>query len=243
MTSRRDDIVKEKFDRIAKDYDVQRRSLIPCYDDFYGIITRLADAKHPRPRILDIGAGTGLLTGYLFERYPAASFTLIDLSDEMLKIAKARFEGFEHFRYITANYLDYELEDTYDIVVSSLSIHHLNDSDKEALYGKIHGILNSGGVFINADQVSGPTPFSESAYQRHWREKINDSRLTQSEKEGARERMKMDRPATLEDNLKWLKDSGFEDVDVYYKYYNFAIVYGKRMDHIRDSGISHLQDI
>lgn len=115
----------------------------------------------------------------------------------------------------------------FDIVVSSLSIHHLEDIDKQKLYKKIYGALNNNGIFLNADQVIGPTSSIDRDYQRNWMEKIN-ANLSETEKEFIIERMKLDKPALLEDNLKWLDDCGFKDIDVYYKYYNFCIFYGKK---------------
>jgi tRNA (cmo5U34)-methyltransferase len=41
--------------------------------------------------------------------------------------------------------------------------------------------------------------------------------------------MELDKPASLADNFKWLEEIGFVDVDVYYKYYNFVVLYGKRV--------------
>ncbi|MGN7412821.1 hypothetical protein [Paenibacillus sp. SAF-068] len=29
--------VKQLFDKVAQNYDVQRKQLIPCFDDFYGM--------------------------------------------------------------------------------------------------------------------------------------------------------------------------------------------------------------
>ncbi|MBN2532548.1 MAG: hypothetical protein JXB88_06625 [Spirochaetales bacterium] len=57
--------IKETFDSIAITYDSQRRKIIPCFDDFYKIITNLTDSNINNPEILDIGAGTGLLTKFV----------------------------------------------------------------------------------------------------------------------------------------------------------------------------------
>ena len=59
-------------------------------------------------------------------------------------------------------------------------------------------------------------------------EKIQVGSLSESEKKIILDRMELDNPATLNDNLKWLKNIGYRDVDVYYKYYNFCIIYGKK---------------
>lgn len=40
---------------------------------------------------------------------------------------------------------------TYDLVFSSLAVHHLQDSDKQALVAEVHRILKPNGVFILVD--------------------------------------------------------------------------------------------
>jgi tRNA (cmo5U34)-methyltransferase len=84
-------VLKEKFDQGANEYDRQRNHIIPCLEDLYQVISDLATINILNPKILDLGAGTGLITSYLYDRYPEAQFTLLDLSEEMLNIAKERF--------------------------------------------------------------------------------------------------------------------------------------------------------
>lgn len=220
--------LKEKFDNNAELYDRQRRFVIPCFDDLYNVMADLAHGEAPVPKILDMGAGTGLLSLNLLKRHSNAEFTLIDLSEEMLKIAKNRFVNKANFKYITGDYVKYDFEDKYDIIASSLSIHHLKHQDIEFLYNKIYGLLNQGGIFLNADQVLAPTPANESKYQENWLEKIEYKGLDEQERLSIFDRMKLDNPATLEDNLKWLKNCGFKDVDVFFKYYNFVVLYGRK---------------
>ncbi|AUB57602.1 MAG: class I SAM-dependent methyltransferase [Methanobacterium sp.] len=222
-------LLKEKFSQGAEEYDRQRKHVIPCLEDLYQVTSDLANVNTAKPRVLDLGAGTGLLTSYLHNRYPEGDFILLDLSEEMLKIARTRFENLPYFHYVVADYLEHELEGEFDIVVSSLSIHHLENHEKRFLYDKVYQHLNSGGLFINADQVMGPSPANEKEYYRNWLEKIEMGSLSESEKNTILDRMKLDKPASLADNLKWLEEIGFVDVDVYYKYYNFVVLYGKRI--------------
>lgn len=222
------DPLRASFDSIAQQYDAHRRHLIPCYDDFYAVATELATGGGPEPRVLDVGAGTGLMTRHILDRRPSAVCTLVDFAEEMLNVARKRFAGLPNVRYIAGDYQDVDLGGDYDVIVSSLSIHHLDDPGKERLYHRLYGLLKDGGIFVNADQVLGATAAIEAEYQRQWKEKIGESDLSAVEKVAAFERMKMDRPATLEDNLHWLRESGFRDVDVYYKYYTFAVMAGRR---------------
>ncbi len=222
-------LLREKFSEGAAKYDNQRKHVIPCLEDLYQITADLAIVDNLNPKILDLGAGTGLLTSYLYNKYPSGHFTLMDLSDEMLDIARSRFKNEENFDYIVADYLEQDFNEFFDIVVSSLSIHHLKHQDKTFLYEKIYEHLNQGGVFLNADQVRGPYPANEEEYYRNWLNKIDMGSLSESEKTIIFDRMELDNPATLAENFEWLKDIGYVDLDVYYKYYNFVVIYGKKI--------------
>ncbi|MGB8234005.1 MAG: class I SAM-dependent methyltransferase [Methanobacterium sp.] len=223
-----DEILKTKFNKGAKSYDRQRTIVIPNLDQLYNIITDLADSNITAPRILDLGAGTGLLTENIFNKYSRGYFTLIDISKEMLDIARERFKDNLNFKYILGDYLKADFEDPFDIIISSLSIHHLEDNDKRIIYSKVYELLNDDGIFLNADQVLAPSPENEYIYQKNWWEKIETGTLNLDEKDVIIDRMKHDKPATLENNIIWLKNSGFTNVDVFYKYYNFCVLYAKK---------------
>lgn len=220
--------VRLKFDEYARQYDAQRKKFIPCFDDFYAIAASLAESGKNSPEILDLGAGTGLLSAYMLDKYPRARLTLTDLSEKMLDVARERFRGKQDISYVVADHSKLAFAQKFDLIVSSLSIHHLNDEEKEQLYRNMFLCLKEPGVFINADQVLGPTPFLESLYKNDWAAKIERSGLTEEEVSAGYERAKLDKMSTLADQLKWLREAGFKDVDCVYKYYNFVVLYGRK---------------
>ncbi|AKB32708.1 Methyltransferase [Methanosarcina siciliae HI350] len=221
--------IQQKFDAISKKYDEQRKKFVPCFDDFYGAAVSVASVDSENPGIMDIGAGTGLLSAFLMKRYPEASFTLIDISEKMLAMAKDRFGNNSNVKYIAADYSKYDFVDKYDIVISALSIHHLEDKKKEELYKKSYSILKENGVFINADQVHGETPFIENLNKTTWRQYVETSGLPEEEILAGYERVKLDRDTSLEQQLDWLKKAGFCDVSCIYKYYQFAVMFGRKI--------------
>ncbi|AKB28776.1 Methyltransferase [Methanosarcina siciliae T4/M] len=221
--------IQQKFDAISKKYDEQRKKFVPCFDDFYGAAVSVASVDSENPGIMDIGAGTGLLSAFLMKRYPEASFTLIDISEKMLAMAKDRFGNNSNVKYIAADYSKYDFVDRYDIVISALSIHHLEDKKKEELYKKSYSILKENGVFINADQVHGETPFIENLNKTTWRQYVETSGLPEEEILAGYERVKLDRDTSLEQQLDWLKEAGFCDVSCIYKYYQFAVMFGRKI--------------
>lgn len=225
--------VKLQFDAVAQQYDQQRRALIPCFDDFYGMAVlhaQVADSV-ATPRILDLGAGTGLLSAFLLQKYPQAHMALIDLSAGMLEQARARFEGTAaapRITYILGDYIEHPFPEPFDLIVSSLSIHHLEDADKARLFYRVFGLLKPGGRFINADQASGSTPYFEAMHKRQWEAAIRRTDLPEAAIASAIERRRLDRNASVPDQLRWLREAGFAEADCVYKYHEFAVFYAEK---------------
>ena len=140
------------FNEVCKKYDTQRKELIPYMDIFYGTVVDLVSLKNEKGKILDLGAGTGLLTQYVLNKYPKAQYTLVDIADEMLEMARERYKSSHNILFKTVDYRNELCGDNYDAIISALSIHHLDTHEKEKLYRNIFDALKNGGVFINADQ-------------------------------------------------------------------------------------------
>ena len=221
--------IRMKFDHISVNYDRQRKQLIPCFEDFYGIALSMIKPVSERPTVLDIGAGTGLFSSFLLGKIPDARLTLIDISEKMLNVAKERFQDVSGVEYIVGDYTHYDSFQEYDIIISALSIHHLSDQQKYELYKQCYSMLKPNGLFINADQVLGNTQYTDSLFKKHWKSGVENSGLSQEEISSAYERIKLDKEATLSQQLSWLRDIGFSDVDCVYKYYHFAVMLGRKL--------------
>ncbi|MBE8998586.1 class I SAM-dependent methyltransferase [Nostoc sp. LEGE 12447] len=222
--------IQEAFNAAATDYDSLRRVLIPCFDDFYKTAVEIIPSERIAPiKVLDLGAGTGLYSGMVQSVFPNAEFTLLDLAPEMLEKAKLRFSKMGKFpKILIGDYIDTDLGDSYDLIISALSIHHLSDFEKELLYQRIYDVLNPGGIFVNADQVLGKTPDLEKLYRQHWLDSIRAKGISKEDLKAAQKRMEYDRMATLEIQLHWLEAAGFQNVDCWYKNFSFAVFGGYR---------------
>lgn len=222
--------IKKGFDEGAKDYDSARKQLIPCFDDFYGTAVDLISFDETdNLKILDLGAGTGLFSSLVSQRYPDAEFTLYDLSTAMLEEAKTRFEtGNVKVNYVSKDYYAEPIDGEYDLIISALSIHHLTDNEKEALFRKIYASLKPNGLFINADQVLGESNNIEQTYRNVWLKQVKENGVSESSLASALERMKEDKMSTLIDQLIWLKKANFKEVDCWYKNYSFVVYSGRK---------------
>jgi len=213
---------KNAFDTTASEYDKDRFRLIPGHESFYRWAVDLipSDAS----RILDLGAGSGLMTELVKRRFPEASIHLIDFSGPMLDLARRRFGKNPRITYEQADYLEASFPKKLDAVVSSLSIHHLSDTQKKKIFRKIHAALASGGVFVNAEQVAGPTKNLDKQYKDKWLLQIRKAGATETQIKQALFRMREDRCSTVEDQLKWMRAAGFSDADCWFKEGRFAVL-------------------
>jgi tRNA (cmo5U34)-methyltransferase len=220
--------IKTEFDNVAIRYDEQRRKLIPCFDDFYNCAVDNLEMENQNPYILDLGAGTGLLTQKVMEKHPSARVDLVDFSENMLAVARERFLGNENVSFHVGDYSAEPFLRKYDAIMSSLSIHHLPDEDKVKLYEKIFNHLHPKGIFVNAEQVLGEDAFIEERYRKVWKEQVLQSGLEKEEILSAYERVKLDKRTPLSIQLNWLTNIGFESVSCLNKNYSFAVIYARK---------------
>ncbi len=195
----------------------------------YGTAVWAMESSAPEPKILDIGAGTGLLGSYLLEKFPDASLTLMDISENMLDMARRRFATRPGTRYVVCDYSQVDLGGPYDLVCSALSIHHLAPDDKRRLFQRIHAALVPGGMFVNADQADGETPYFRDRFLASWNEFLRSGPLTEAQHaEILKRRDTFDRNEKLSVQLSWLNDAGFSDVDVVYRNRTFIVTVARK---------------
>jgi tRNA (cmo5U34)-methyltransferase len=221
--------IRQAFNRFAQDYDSQREYIIPEMRQYYAAAVWAMETSEPEPAILDVGAGTGLLSAHLLEKFPGARLTMIDVSENMLKLAWKRFERRPGTEYIVSDYSQEELGGPYDIVCSALSIHHLAPEDKRRLFGRIFSALKPGGMFVNADQADGETPYFSQRYLDYWNEFLKSGPMTPAQHaEILKRRDTLDQNEKLSVQLLWLKEAGFSDVDVVYKNRTFIVTVARK---------------
>ena len=216
------------FAEHAREYDGQRRRLLPSFELFYGTaVDVIALREGPVDRVLDLGAGTGLMAAAVRARYPDAELVLLDGSPEMLAHARERLPG-GSTSVVVADLRDDLPPGPFDAVVSALAIHHLEHHDKRDLLARVRERLRDGGVFVNAEHVAGPTPWLEGAYRELWRDACAAAGATGEEIAGAEGRMEMDRSVDVATQLTWMAEAGLEQCDCFFKHLHFAVLAGWR---------------
>ena len=190
-------------------------------------------------RILDLGCGDGVLTEELLKLAPSISATLIDGSEEMLTKAKARLQQYEGVEYIRSSFQellsDNLLQAGFDIVFSSMAIHHLTMDEKRSLFKAAYGWLNDGGAFVNIDVVLAPTGELDVWYMNLWEAWMDEKKASLGFRDSESKDiirlykdLEENKPDTLDDQMDALSSAGFREVDCYYKYGIFAVYGGMK---------------
>ncbi len=216
------------FAEHALEYHAQRRRIVPCFDQFYGTATQLLGLREgPVRRVLDLGAGTGLMSEAVLARYPGAEVVLLDGAEEMIEQARERLTA-RQASFVVADLRDPLPEGPFDAVVSALAIHHLEHAENRDLLGRVVEVLRPGGVYVNAEHVAGATPWLERSYRRLWRAACTAAGAGEEELASAEGRMEADRSVDAFTQLGWMSEAGLEDCDCFFKQLHFAVLAGWR---------------
>jgi len=206
--------VREHFESEAFAYDEGIVRLVPHYHEQHGIIAGLLPFATDAPiRALDLGCGTGVLSHLLLSSFPRAHVVAMDLTAGMLDRCATTLAAFAgRFTLCLGDFGHDEIGDGYDLVVSGLAIHHLEDAGKRELYRRILHAMVPGGMFLNRELVVGSTPAWTKRYEALWKARVGAS--------GAGETSWFDKyrqedlPASVETQTEWLNEIGFADVDL-----------------------------
>lgn len=139
-----EDAIRQEYSRLAPAYDAR-------WARYVRESTRFAlDALPvgPRLRLLDVGCGTGYLLEQALEREPSISAVGLDLSREMLSIARARLGSRVPLVEGSAERLPFS-DSAFDVVVTNSALHYLQEP--EPALRELSRILRGGGTLVVAD--------------------------------------------------------------------------------------------
>lgn len=174
-------------------------------------------------RVLDLGCGDGRLLALVRAARPGVSGIAVDFSPAMLAAANERFAT-EPDVEVVAHDLSLPLPETgsFDAIVSSFAIHHVDDDRKRALYAEVFERLVPGGTFLNLEHVASPT-------ENLHREFLLSVGMDPDDDDPSNQL------APVELQLGWLREIGFDDVDCHWKWRELALLAGVRPQEGRQS--------
>jgi tRNA (cmo5U34)-methyltransferase len=183
---------------------------------------------------VDLGAGTGAASRALLDEYPLANALLAEYSPQMAAEGERLMTAYTgRYRYVEFDMLagDWAPLDgaRLDAAVSTLSIHHLPDARKQAIFRELFARLQPGGWYVNFDPVHADDDLVESIWQRvndRYEPEAEFKRTHRSAHEQARYENHVRYMQPLGPQLTWLREAGFTGVDVYWKRLDYVIFGG-----------------
>ncbi len=106
-----------------------------------------------RARILEVGCGTGVLTGLIRQRYPAASLCVMDVAEGMVSCVRERWGHDPAVEYVVSDVRDFKTARPFDLIVSSSALHWATPLDATMMM--LRAALVPGGGLYAALMVDG----------------------------------------------------------------------------------------
>jgi tRNA (cmo5U34)-methyltransferase len=196
-------------------------------------------------RALDLGVGTGLFSKRFLEKYPNSKVVAIDGAASMLELAKSRLGNLAQRVECVLSDLQtipttVTRHDTFDVVISSYALHHLNAQEKLAVLKSVVRAIKPTGWFLNADIVVAEAPDVERRIQEIRVEAVTDRAPAQDKRfrstDATRqflddlEATEQDQPQTLDKDMRILRESGIISAEVFWKEYREAVIGGQKVN-------------
>ena len=140
----------KEFTEAARAYDSDHAGIYEmCRDDYPQMLAELE--KEPFDAVLDVGCGTGAVLALLHEKYPDRRYVGLDLTPEMIEVARTKVAPGMEFVVGDAENLPFD-EASFDAVLCSNSFHHY-PNPAAFLAGALR-VLRPGGRLILRDYTS-----------------------------------------------------------------------------------------
>lgn len=217
------DCFEDMLSRSIPQYEIMRESVVSlAHDMIYN------DVKKENFSILDIGCSDGLMIERLVERLGNKGYyTGCDISEPMLKKAKYRFLDriLDHQVVIKkCDLRDDFPEGFFDVITSVLSIQFIPIEYRQAVIQKVYDRLcPKNGCFIMVEKVLGNTDKLNKLFVKNYYDMKSKNGYSQEQIE--RKRLSLEGvlvPVTNDWNIDLLKQAGFKQVDVFWRWMNFV---------------------
>ena len=143
----------DAYNESAESFDKKIASLTN-YDDAY---TEFASYLKPGDDVLDTACGPGNISRFLDKKVPGLKFTMMDFSQEMLKISKRYLSNAE---ILCGDICSFSLGKKFDAVINGFGLPYLNPEEACRHFVAVCNHLKAGGIyylsFMNVNEKNHP---------------------------------------------------------------------------------------
>ncbi len=221
---------------------------VPGRREQMDVLCSLVPAKPDEPfTAVDIGCGEGLLAEGLLKRFARCQLLALDGSEMMLERARSRLAPFGPRAEVKAFDLHRQdwlkaLPNPLRCALSSLALHHLDGDAKRRLFRDLRERLEPGGALLIADVIAPASDLVRASFAAAWDQVVRQQSLAltgsletyrSARDEGwnshaETEPVPGETPSRLFEQLKWLEDAGFSNVDCFWMRAGLAVYGGYR---------------
>jgi SAM-dependent methyltransferase len=228
---------------------------VPRRDEQIATLLTLVPRAPADPcRIVEIGCGDGRLSAALLELFPRAAIVALDGSPSMRAAARARLSSFgDRVRVVPFELATVDWWETLfgaDVVVSALTLHHLNDAKTQYVYKAVADRVSPGGALLIADLVAPSHPAGQVLAGAVWDRSAHaqavalDASPLADRFEATRWNLyrhpdPSEHPAALFHHLVWLRHAGFTAVDCWWLFAGHAVFGGYKNTEWNGGGVAY----
>ena len=217
----------EHYRSMAASYDERLSAILPMSEIFFSVV--LSFIPESTLTLLELGSGTGYATARVVQTHPGISIHGIDHAPEMIRCARMKPELAE-VSFYEQDIRDPWPESAYDVILTTLCLHHIPRHDRMILLSRIQGSLSPGGIFICGDIIRPETDHAEEIYRTRWIGSMKNAGMSLPEIEeitGSRN-ANYEEMETIQSFPAKMKDAGFSRVLMPYRYEISAVFVGYR---------------
>jgi len=221
--------VMQFFDQAVSEYDELIQAAIPRYDEiFWAMFYYLPEDFNPT-NILELGCGTGNLTRLIAKRWPESQITIVDISKEMLKETSQRLNS-PNLTPIESTFEALAFPDSsFDLVMSSFSIHHMLDADKRNLFHQLAHWLKPDGFFVMGDMLVPESAHLRSANMQELERVASKNGASETHLHEWREhRQTLDHYASWSSIQQWLEEAQMTSPALLYSYLFNSVIQSQK---------------
>ncbi|MDD1728486.1 MAG: class I SAM-dependent methyltransferase [Methanospirillum sp.] len=208
-------------------YDNRIDAILPMSDRFFD--SCISFIPEGPISILELGSGTGYATSKICAANPQALITCIDHSPDMIRCASQKPE-LNAVAIIEQDIRDPWPATKYDVIMTTLCLHHIPEKDRLVLLKRIYEALSPNGKFICGDIIRPDSLEVEAIYQDRWVSWMSQAGMTTEESDKMIHSRNENFPdmETVPGFYNKIKDAGFPRVLMPYKNEIAAVFVGYR---------------
>jgi len=213
-----------EFDEeVASVFDDMLNRSVPFYkENLFLQIDILSKFLKENDLVIDLGSSTGT---FLIELAKRKKLNLIgiDNSDAMIKRAKNKAKAFGvDVKFINADFLEYDFNNA-NAIIANYTIQFVRPLKREKLIQKIYNSLQNNGIFLMSEKlITENKKLNKTMIDIYYNYKKEKG---YTEYEIAQKREALENvliPYTMKENIEMLKNAGFKDIEVIFRWNNFA---------------------